>query len=195
MLEQAVEKKKEDTKAMQKKVKEENSEIKKLKCKIEDQKCLHDMLKKKIADERQNIRPNVPNLMKNLDQLKKIDKVNKDKLKLISLEDQILGTVYSHMKKSASSDTQKKLNEDIEKLKNQIQKLKNDFVKKNGQYKEDINNKRISSPDEMTDFDNIKKHITSKVTELNNNQLAANDKIEKLSKTMLAKKLTIPAKW
>jgi hypothetical protein len=73
--------------AVQSHTQEKNEEIRKLKCKIEDQKCLGDMMQKKIANERRAERPNVLILVKQLDALRKKGKTAADAIRAMTIED------------------------------------------------------------------------------------------------------------
>jgi hypothetical protein len=64
-------------------------EIKQLVCRIEDLKCVHGMLQKKIAEARNFQRPNVSKLLKDLSGLKDREKATKQKVKILQMEESL----------------------------------------------------------------------------------------------------------
>jgi hypothetical protein len=73
--------------AIQSHTQEKNEEIQKLKCKIEDQKCLGDMMQKKIANEQRAERPKVLILVKQLNALRKKGKTAAEVIRAMTVED------------------------------------------------------------------------------------------------------------
>jgi chromosome segregation ATPase len=87
MLERSITEKTQEITNMEQQMHADSDEIRRLKCKIEDQKCLHDMLRKKISEARRVERPNIPSLCKQLESLKKKERAAKDKLKSVTFEE------------------------------------------------------------------------------------------------------------
>jgi hypothetical protein len=124
-LEQAVVAQKEETAAVQTRMKERNSEIRRLKCQIEDQKCVRDMLQKTIAEERRMERPNVPLMCKNLEGLRKKQKAAEDSARALTEQDSHLKHLLAR-RKSAEDPAQ------IERMKGEIAAIRAEIAQLKG---------------------------------------------------------------
>jgi predicted RNase H-like nuclease (RuvC/YqgF family) len=122
--EQAVIVRKEENSAIQTRTRQRSAEIRRLKGQIEDEKCLRDMLQRKIAEERRIERPNVPALCKNLESLKKEEKTPEESVRVLTAQDSCLKQVIAHKTCLSCHPELEKLQSEIDVHRSQITELK-----------------------------------------------------------------------
>lgn len=158
--------------------KENTSQNSKYKYKIEDQKCLHEMIKKKIAELMQNKRPNVPQLTRELKQNKINERLYKERLKMLQIEEGYLDDL--------TAQVEDKLN--YKELKNEIEE-KTWQIK---QIKKIVTQKAVTTETELKELEKRDKEVNAMMTNLNKNEVQLRSKIELSCKMISSYRLRVP---
>jgi hypothetical protein len=124
-LEQAVVERKEENLAIQGRTKQQTDEVRRLKCQLEDQKCVRDMLQKRIAEERRMERPNVPLMCKNLEAMKKKEKTGEEIIRALSAHESGIRQLITQRKNGFAPEKIEKWQSEVVELRSQIAELKN----------------------------------------------------------------------
>ena len=174
----------------EKKIQETSSidEMKMLKNKIEDQKNLHDMIRKEIQEIKRSKRPNVQTMVSSLDFYKKSDQIHRMKLKMFKLEEEAIDKQIDKIQFDINQNqiNEKEIDEMMQNIKNIKEKLK---INKSG---------IILGYNEQSQLDLLEmklKEIDNNLLELDQKEKLINLQIENASKTLSSKRIKIPKKF
>lgn len=192
MLEQEIEAKKTETVEVQQQTKDNSDLIRKLKCKIEDQKCLHDMLKKKIAEEKRAERPNVTALCKNMDTLKKNEKGVKEKLKLLTIEESSIDEFVGNGKAKISDENIAELQKQIAETQARIAEVKAEILDQLKIKERAGRDYQVTSIFEVMNLEKRDKELSAKLSDAARDEESVKARIDQMVKALHTQRLAIP---
>ncbi|OHS98401.1 hypothetical protein TRFO_35217 [Tritrichomonas foetus] len=172
--------------------KDKIKEIKVLKCKLEDQKNLHDMLKKKILEMKKNKRPNVQTLIKTMEICKKSESMHRGKMKMIKMEEEAIEDYIRQLKEEIKAELSPDNEEYIQQMKEQIGNLKMIYK---STAEPNTTHRILSCPEEIFLMDQEIKQINQEMKKLEKSEVTLNDRIENIVRTLSSKRIKIPMKW
>jgi hypothetical protein len=192
-MEQAFVDEKNEIVTIQTQTKECSNEIRKLKCRIEDLKCLHDMLHKKIAEARRVTRPNVPLMCKNLDGLKKQARVGAETVRMLTIEDSCLKELLAHRRGACGEDELLKLSAAIETLRERVKVLKQN-AQRRWTLTEDGQPKRLAllTRGQIEGLERLSSQLDASLREAEDERFAVNSQIARSQRALVAKKMDVP---
>jgi hypothetical protein len=186
MLERSIAEKNQEITDMERQMHADSDEIRRIKCKIEDQKCLHDMLRKKISEARRVERPNIPSLCKTLDLLKKKERAAKDKLKSVTFEESALPQFILDRKdvlNAAPSELE------LENLRKEVASLKSRAI---SEHRLNRAKTKLVATDEIIQLKTRERELIDCEKDVHLQIVDVQNRIVQLRRTLNAQKLTPP---
>lgn len=174
-----------------KKLKQDASDVRKLRGKIEDMKNILDMLNKKLAEERRNERPDVTQMVKRLNILKKNEKVVKEKAKLIAMEEENATIQLEQLKQFTDDDNALRIEQNIIQLEAKVKALKEQFSMKK---KTALKKKKypLTVKADMDELENRRKEVNVQIYQQTRKEDELREDIDKVTKAMATKRLRVP---
>jgi hypothetical protein len=123
-LQQNVVQQKNEIMTIQHRTQRKSGDLRKLKCRIDDQKCVLDMLHRKIAEARGTRRPNVPLMWKSLEGMKKQAKLEGESVRVLGIEERCVTEVLAERRNTLTREVLQKRMAVIEPLKEKVQKAR-----------------------------------------------------------------------
>ena len=174
-----------------KKLKTDATQVRKIKGRLEDMKNIVDMLKKKLAEERRNERPDVTQLVRRLNILKKNERAVRERAKLIQMEEDNADQQLDAVSNFVSQDNVDRINMNIQQMKLNIESLKEQV----GIRKKSAVRKRkfaLTNKNNLDDLEMKRKEINTQLSQLARKEDDLRENIDRVSKAMATKRLRIP---
>lgn len=178
---------------LSKRIQESHPLIKQLQCRINDLRWILESKNKELAEGQKKGKPDVPKLWRTLEAQRLEEKQERDKLRILSKEDDELDKLIEQREASYGNEAHKAIIEENERLKNELQELKNDYLTRNNVATGSKMRYRISYAEELEDIENRIKKANSDRKDAEKKKQAIKLKIEKFKRVMQQLKITPPA--
>ncbi|OHS97010.1 hypothetical protein TRFO_36841 [Tritrichomonas foetus] len=190
-LERKLEQQQQRNEQISKKLKTDATQVRKLKGRLEDMKNIHDMLKKKLAEERRNERPDVTQMVRRLNILKRNERGVREKAKLAQMEEENADNQLEALENFTSTDNVERIKQNMSQMNTKIAALKEQF----GIRKRSAVRKRkfgLTNKNNMEDLEMRRRDINQQLSLLARKEDDLRENIERVSKAMATKRLRVP---
>ncbi|OHS93612.1 hypothetical protein TRFO_40103 [Tritrichomonas foetus] len=161
----------------------------KLLIRIKDLKCLHEMIKKKIAEQLKAPKQNVASLIKQLETNKIKEKEYKEKIKMQRLEENQLNARKKELL-SKNEEILRKQKENLE-IREEIRQLKNEFFGKSNQKRVEMKY-TLTNPKEMCELEQLDNELQQRLKENAKNMNDMKNRIVNISRALFSAKVSFP---
>ncbi|OHT11081.1 hypothetical protein TRFO_04017 [Tritrichomonas foetus] len=174
-------------------ISEGSIQINDLKNRIEDQRVLIEMIKKKLAEQQRKERPNTRNLCLKLDGLRNVDKRNREKLKMLDLESLAVDLQAARlfdMLGEKSIEVHQSVVDEGEKQLAELKEMFSRMIKKDRRKRNPTTNMA-----ELRYFDEKIKEVKKQIGDIKRKENVVVNKVDKSIKTLQAYGLRIPTHY
>jgi hypothetical protein len=192
-LEQNVVQEKNDIVAIHQRTHKRGGDVRRLKCKIEDQKCVNDMLHKRIAEARRVKRPNVPLMWKSLEGMKKQVRLGAESVRVLLMEDACVKAVLMDRKSALTTQVLQDFAAELEELKEKVKKVM-EVATKRWQAASEGNTRKLAifARFQIEALEGLNNRLDAKIRALADEKFQLNSKAARMQRALVANKMELP---